>query len=127
MLHFAKTDSSYPASRGDKASLARSLGHPVESSPAPTAGPIVFVVDDDVSVREALEAMISTAGWDVVAVEPASALREEAGQTSVAGSVHGPEKHRRRVDGRDRGGSRHGRSSPAVRSSFWVESMKRLA
>ena len=63
MLHFEKTDSSHPASRGDKTSLARSLGHPVESSPAPTAGPIVFVVDDDVSVREALELLIRKIGW----------------------------------------------------------------
>ena len=63
MLHFEKTDSSHPASRGDKTSLARSLGHPVESSPAPTAGPIVFVVDDDVSVREALESLIRKLGW----------------------------------------------------------------
>ena len=63
MLHFGETDSSHPASRGDKTSLARSLGHPVESSPAPTAGPIVFVVDDDVSVREALESLIRKLGW----------------------------------------------------------------
>jgi FixJ family two-component response regulator len=33
---------------------------------------MVFIVDDDVSVREALEAMISTAGWDVVAVGSAA-------------------------------------------------------
>jgi FixJ family two-component response regulator len=29
----------------------------------PDAGPIVFVVDDDVSVRESLELLIQTAGW----------------------------------------------------------------
>ena len=29
----------------------------------PHATPIVFVVDDDVSVRESLELLISTAGW----------------------------------------------------------------
>src|ERR1700678_1141478 len=63
MLHFEETDRSRPASRGDKTSLARSLGHPVELSPAPTAGPIVFVVDDDVSVREALELLIRKLGW----------------------------------------------------------------
>ncbi|HLJ05112.1 MAG TPA: response regulator, partial [Acetobacteraceae bacterium] len=35
---------------------------------------MVFVVDDDISVREALEAMISSAGWDVVAFESAAAF-----------------------------------------------------
>jgi FixJ family two-component response regulator len=32
-------------------------------SPKPEAKPIVFVVDDDVSVRESLEALIGFAGW----------------------------------------------------------------
>ncbi|SRR6266496_3643817 len=32
-------------------------------SPKPDAKPIVFVVDDDVSVRESLELLISFAGW----------------------------------------------------------------
>src|SRR5258707_7357377 len=32
-------------------------------SPQPDAKPIVFVVDDDVSVRESLEALICFAGW----------------------------------------------------------------
>src|ERR1700689_3392475 len=63
MLHFEETDSSHPASRGDKTSFARSLGHAVQSSPVPTARPIVFVVDDDVSVREALELLIRKLGW----------------------------------------------------------------
>lgn len=63
MLHFEETGSSHPASRGNKTSLARSLGHAVESSPVPTARPIVFVVDDDVSVREALELLIRKIGW----------------------------------------------------------------
>ena len=30
---------------------------------APAASPVVFVVDDDFSVREALESVISLAGW----------------------------------------------------------------
>jgi FixJ family two-component response regulator len=34
-------------------------------SPKPDAKPIVFVVDDDVSVRESLELLISFAGWQV--------------------------------------------------------------
>jgi FixJ family two-component response regulator len=33
------------------------------SSAAPTARPIVFVVDDDISVRESLELLIVKAGW----------------------------------------------------------------
>src|SRR5262249_1004487 len=33
------------------------------SSPMPRATPIVFVVDDDVSVRESLELLIRCAGW----------------------------------------------------------------
>nr|WP_294522183.1 response regulator transcription factor [uncultured Rhodopila sp.] len=32
-------------------------------SPMPHATPIVFVVDDDISVRESLELLIGTAGW----------------------------------------------------------------
>jgi FixJ family two-component response regulator len=37
--------------------------HRLRSAPMSPATPIVFVVDDDVSVREALEAMIRFAGW----------------------------------------------------------------
>ena len=39
------------------------LGHEVGSSPMATAKPIVFVVDDDVSVRESLEVLIDNEGW----------------------------------------------------------------
>ena len=38
--------------------LARALGHEVGSSPMSDGTPIVFVVDDDVSVRESLELLI---------------------------------------------------------------------
>ena len=38
--------------------LARALGHEVGSSPLSDGTPIVFVVDDDVSVRESLELLI---------------------------------------------------------------------
>jgi len=31
----------------------------------PNATPVVFVVDDDVSVRESLDALISIAGWQI--------------------------------------------------------------
>jgi FixJ family two-component response regulator len=43
--------------------LARALGHEVGSSPMPDGTPIVFVVDDDVSVRESLELLIRCEGW----------------------------------------------------------------
>jgi FixJ family two-component response regulator len=38
-------------------------GTPFRASPASAATPIVFVVDDDVSVRESLELLIQAAGW----------------------------------------------------------------
>jgi FixJ family two-component response regulator len=40
-----------------------SAATPKSGSPKPDAKPIVFVVDDDISVRESLEALISFAGW----------------------------------------------------------------
>lgn len=36
----------------------------LESSPISTATPIVFIVDDDVSVRESLELLIRNGGWE---------------------------------------------------------------
>jgi FixJ family two-component response regulator len=38
-------------------------GRKVESSPISTATPIVFIVDDDVSVRQSLEGLINNEGW----------------------------------------------------------------
>ena len=43
--------------------LATALGYQLESSPMATAKPIVFVVDDDLSVRESLELLIENEGW----------------------------------------------------------------
>ena len=43
--------------------FARAVGHEVGSSPVSPAIPVVFVVDDDVSVRESLEALIRYEGW----------------------------------------------------------------
>jgi FixJ family two-component response regulator len=43
--------------------IASALGRAVGTSPISHARPIVFVVDDDVSVRESLELLIRTAGW----------------------------------------------------------------
>jgi FixJ family two-component response regulator len=39
------------------------LGYELESRPSSHGTPIVFVVDDDISVRESLEAMIGCEGW----------------------------------------------------------------
>jgi FixJ family two-component response regulator len=43
--------------------LARALDHELGSSPMSDGTPIVFVVDDDVSVRESLELLIRSEGW----------------------------------------------------------------
>ena len=43
--------------------LARALGHEMGLLPMSHATPIVFVVDDDVSVRESLELLIRCEGW----------------------------------------------------------------
>ena len=44
---------------------------PILSQPMSHATPIVFVVDDDISVRESLELLISTAGWQAETFESA--------------------------------------------------------
>src|SRR5690349_6249565 len=41
------------------------IGRVARSSAMPYSTPVVFVVDDDVSVRESLEALIGFAGWKV--------------------------------------------------------------
>jgi FixJ family two-component response regulator len=43
--------------------LSGSLGHEVGSSPMATAKPIVFVVDDDVWIRESLQTLLRDEGW----------------------------------------------------------------
>jgi FixJ family two-component response regulator len=43
--------------------FAIALGHQLEPSAMATAKPIVFVVDDDLSVRESLELLIQNEGW----------------------------------------------------------------
>jgi len=43
--------------------LARAFRDVVGSSPMSTVTPIVFIVDDDISVRESLELLIQTEGW----------------------------------------------------------------
>jgi len=43
--------------------LTGTSGHELESLSMPNATSIVFVVDDDISVRESLELLIRSAGW----------------------------------------------------------------
>jgi FixJ family two-component response regulator len=43
--------------------LAHAFGHQLESSPMTPATPVVFVVDDDISVRESLQLLIQCEGW----------------------------------------------------------------
>jgi FixJ family two-component response regulator len=43
---------------------ARALGHVVEALPMSNVTPIVFIVDDDVSVRESLQLLIQNEGWE---------------------------------------------------------------
>jgi FixJ family two-component response regulator len=44
--------------------IASTTGPDVSSLTLSRVSPIVFVVDDDISVRESLEALIRCAGWD---------------------------------------------------------------
>src|SRR5208282_299232 len=44
-------------------SLAHALCHKLPAQPVLDVGPIVFVVDDDISVRESLELLIRCEGW----------------------------------------------------------------
>jgi FixJ family two-component response regulator len=46
-------------------SITSVLGSHVRLFPMPPTAPIVFVVDDDISVREALELLLRDAGWQV--------------------------------------------------------------
>jgi len=48
----------------------------------PNATPVVFVVDDDVSVRESLEALIATAGWRTKAFASALDFLDDCHDTS---------------------------------------------
>jgi CheY-like chemotaxis protein len=58
---------------GSTAVECRSVGvaDDIRSSPMWHAMPIVFVIDDDISVRESLELMIRNAGWQVETFETA--------------------------------------------------------
>ena len=52
-------------------SLAIVTDHASGSSPMSPANPVVYIVDDDISVREALEALLRNEGWDVEAFSSA--------------------------------------------------------
>jgi FixJ family two-component response regulator len=43
--------------------LSRAVSHQSGPATMPTASPIIFIVDDDISVRESLELLIQTEGW----------------------------------------------------------------
>src|SRR5262252_10854055 len=43
--------------------LAQAASHELGRAPMPTASPIIFIVDDDISVRESLELLIQNEGW----------------------------------------------------------------
>ena len=58
---------------------ANTLGHRLKSAPLPPASPIVFVVDDDVSVRESLELLIQNQGWQPEMFESAQEFLDRAG------------------------------------------------
>jgi FixJ family two-component response regulator len=45
-------------------SLAHAFGRELSSSPASLETPVVYVVDSDVAVRDALESIIDNQGWD---------------------------------------------------------------
>ena len=78
-------------------------------SPASTSEeiPVVFVVDDDISVRESLELLISSAGWQPELFETAEQFLSRP-RSTVANclvlDVNLPDLERARpaVDGRDR-------------------------
>jgi FixJ family two-component response regulator len=42
---------------------SRAVSHQLGPATMPTASPIIFIVDDDISVRESLELLIQTEGW----------------------------------------------------------------
>ena len=48
-----------------KMNLARAASHESAPSPMTPRSPVVFVVDDDISVRESLELLIKNEGWQV--------------------------------------------------------------
>src|SRR6266851_1949332 len=58
--------------------LASTPGHQSRSARMSHVTPIVFVVDDDVSVRESLELLIRSAGWQPETFESAQEFLERS-------------------------------------------------
>src|SRR5262250_516334 len=65
MQRFRRTESNgySQESWGCTMTLSRAVSHELGSALMPAASPIVFVVDDDISVRESLELLIENEGW----------------------------------------------------------------
>src|SRR5215470_13762703 len=65
MKHFRRTESNAYSqeSWGCKMALPRAVRDELGPAPMPTASPIIFIVDDDISVRESLELLIQNEGW----------------------------------------------------------------
>lgn len=61
--------------------LAHALSCALGSAPMPSASPIVFMVDDDVSVRESLQLLIQNEGWQA---ETFASAQEFLDHTRVA-------------------------------------------
>lgn len=57
--------------------LAHTFRRELGSGPMPVTKPLVFVVDDDVSVRESLELLIQHEGWQVETFESANEFLEK--------------------------------------------------
>jgi len=49
--------------QGDTMNSTRTTSHQMGASPTSTAMPIVFIVDDDISVRESLELLVRNENW----------------------------------------------------------------
>lgn len=54
--------------------LAQAINRELGSAPMPPASDVVFVIDDDVSVRESLELLIQNEGWQVETFPSAQAF-----------------------------------------------------
>src|SRR5215469_12898225 len=65
MQRFRRTESNgySQESWGCTMALSRAVSHELGPAPMPPASPIIFIVDDDISVRESLELLIQNEGW----------------------------------------------------------------
>src|SRR5215469_4377092 len=65
MQRFRRTESNgySQESWGYTMRLAQAASHELGPAAMPTASPIIFIVDDDISVRESLELLIQNEGW----------------------------------------------------------------